>query len=252
MRITSEVPNTWKDLQDKVCKYLNQCGYHAESPKTIELVRGKAEVDVYATTDDELLRQFICECKFWETPVPQEKIHAFRTVVHDSGSMLGIFISKEGYQEGAVKAAYCSNVVLKDWDGFIDMIGAKWVKNRFREIQRLGDPLGVYTDYLDVPIEKLCTEEAKEECIRLQNKYMKPYFLARSLELGMHRPEEPVVIDGIQFDYFNNLFDYLEQEFIQGVKAFEELFAANPIEDWKLDFSERMHYESCITEYITE
>lgn len=81
---------------------------------------------------------------------------------------------------------------------------------------------------------------------------MKPYFLARSLELGMHRPEEPVVIDGIQFDYFNNLFDYLEQEFIQGVKAFEELFAANPIEDWKVDFSERMHYESCITEYIAE
>ena len=52
MRITSEVPTTWKDLQDKVCKYLNQCGYHAESPKTIELVRGKAEVDVYATTHD--------------------------------------------------------------------------------------------------------------------------------------------------------------------------------------------------------
>ena len=63
--------------------------------------------------------------------------------------------------------------------------------------------------------------------------------------------EEPVVIDGIQFDYFNYLFDYLEHEFVQGVKAFEELFSANPIEDWKLDFSERIHYESCITEYIT-
>lgn len=251
MRVTNEVPTSWKDLQEKVCKYLNQCGYHAESPKTIELVRGQVEVDVYVTTDEELLSQFICECKFWEMPVPQKEIHAFRTVVHDSGSMLGIFISKMGYQSGAKKAAYRSNVVLKDWEGFIDMIATKWVKNRFREIQRLGDPLGVYTDYLDVPIEKFKSEAAKEECIRLQNKYMKPYFMARSLELGMHRPEDPVTIDGKRYDYFNCLFDYLEKVFIQGVKDFEDLFVNNPIEDWKLASSERLHYESCITDYIT-
>lgn len=250
MLITNEVPSSWKDLQDKVYKYLNQCGYRAESPKTIELVRGQVEVDVFATTDNELLRQFICECKFWDTPVPREKIHAFRTIVQDSGSMLGIFISKKGFQSGAREAAYCSNVVLKDWNGFIDMIATKWVKNRFREIQRLGDPLGIYTDYLDVPIEKFSTEAAKQECFRLQNKYIKPYFVARALELGMHRPEEPIVIDDIQFDYFNCLFDYLEEEFIQGVKEFEELFMNNPIEGWKLDYSDRMHYESCITEYI--
>ena len=251
MLITNDIPTSWKDLQDKVCKYLNQCGYHAESPKTIDLVRGVVEVDVFATTDDELLRQFICECKFWETPVPQEKIHAFRTVVHDSGSMLGIFISKMGYQEGARKASYCSNVVLKDWDGFIDMIATKWVKNRFREIQRLGDPLGFYTNYLDVPIEKFRTIAAKKECIRLQDRYIKPYFLARSLELGMYHPEDTIEVDGIQFKYFNCLFDYLENVFVEGIKEFEELFASNPIEGWKLDNSERLHYESCITEYIT-
>lgn len=252
IRITNEVPISWKDLHDKVCKYLNQWGYHAESPKTIELVRGQVEVDVFAATDDELLRQFICECKFWETPVPQEKIHVLGHVVLDSGSMLGIFISRMGFQAGATEAAYCSNVVLKDWDGFINMIGIKWVKNRFREIQRLGAPWGVYTNYLDVPIEKFSTEKAKKGCICLQNKYKEPYFWARSLEIGMHRPEEPVVIDGIQFGYLNCLFDYLEHEFVQGIKEFEELFITNPIEDWGMDSSERMHYESCITEYITE
>ena len=148
MRITNEVPESWQDLQDKVCKYLNQAGYHAETTKTIEMVRGKVEVDVFATSDDELLKQFICECKYWETPVPQEKIHAFRTVVHDSGSMLGIFISKTGYQKGAIEAAYCSNVLLKDWQGFIDMIAVKWVKNRFDEVMRIASPLATYTDML--------------------------------------------------------------------------------------------------------
>lgn len=28
MRITNEIPESWQDLQDKVCKYLNQAGYH--------------------------------------------------------------------------------------------------------------------------------------------------------------------------------------------------------------------------------
>ena len=75
--------------------------------------------------------------------------------------------------------------------------------------------------------------------------------MARALEMGMHRPEEAVMIDGIQFDYFNCLFDYIEQVFVRGVKEFEELFASNPIEGWKMYFSERMHFESCIADYIT-
>ncbi len=52
----------------------------------------------------------------------KKKIHAFRTVTHDSGSMLGIIISKNGFQSGAYEAAYCSNILLKDWTGFIDLI----------------------------------------------------------------------------------------------------------------------------------
>ena len=107
MKITSDIPSDWKDLQNKVCKFLNEAGYESESPKTIKTVRGDVEVDVFSISNDELIKQFICECKFWNTPVPKEKIHAFRTVVHDSGSMVGIFISKNGYQSGAYEAAYC-------------------------------------------------------------------------------------------------------------------------------------------------
>ena len=81
MRITNEVPESWQDLQDKVCKYLNQAGYHAETTKTIEMVRGKVEVDVFATSDDELLKQFICECKYWETPVP--RVNAWYLYIED-------------------------------------------------------------------------------------------------------------------------------------------------------------------------
>ena len=168
LKITNEVPTSWKDLQDKVCKYLNQAGYNAVSPKTIKLVRGDVEVDVFVTAKEELLKQFICECKFWDTPVPKEKIHAFRTVVQDSGSMLGIFISKNGYQKGAIEAAYCSNVLLKDWDGFIELIAEQWLKRRFQQVLRLCYPLGVYNDPLDVSEQVFHDKTTKAQYEKLQ------------------------------------------------------------------------------------
>jgi hypothetical protein len=250
MIITKEIPTDWRDLQDKVCKYLNQAGYQAETAKTIELVRGKVEVDVFAMTDEEMLKQFVCECKYWNAPVSQEKIHAFRTVVQDSGSMFGIFISKNGYQKGAIEAAKCSNVILKNWDGFIEMIAHKWLKNRFREILKIGAPLSVYTDILDVPVEKL-SDGAKNQYISLQNKYLPHYMLIGGLEMGAYNPKDAIVIEGFQFDDFNSLFDYLKKVMSQGIKEFEELFAKNPIEDWKFDYSDRMRFESHITDYLT-
>lgn len=59
------------------------------------------------------------------------------------------------------------------------------------------------------------------------------------------------MIERVQLDYFKCLFDHLEQVFFKGVWELEELFASNPVEEWKMDFSERMHFESCVTDYIT-
>lgn len=250
MRITNEVPESWQDLQDKVCKYLNQAGYHAETTKTIEMVRGKVEVDVFATSDDELLKQFICECKYWETPVPQEKIHAFRTVVHDSGSMLGIFISKTGYQKGAIEAAYCSNVLLKDWQGFIDMIAVKWLKNRFDEVMRIASPLATYTDVLDVPVEILSDEDrALNE--QLLKRYLPPYMIGRELQMGMHK-EMYVDCDGTRFEDFNSLFNYLEDVYREGVARYGELFAKYKEAKLDLDNDGYMVFNSHICEYLTK
>jgi len=250
MRITNEIPESWQDLQDKVCKYLNQAGYHAETTKTIEMVRGKVEVDVFATSDDELLKQFICECKYWETPVPQEKIHAFRTVVHDSGSMLGIFISKTGYQKGAIEAAYCSNVLLKDWQGFIDMIAVKWVKSRFDEVMRIASPLATYTDVLDVPVEILSDEDrALNE--QLLKRYLPPYMIGRELQMGMHK-EMYVDCDGTRFEDFNSLFNYLEEVYREGVARYGELFAKYKEAKLDLDNDGYMVFNSHICEYLTK
>lgn len=250
MRITNEIPTDWKDLQDKVCKYLNQAGYNAESPKTIKTVRGDVEVDVFVTAREELLKQFICECKFWETPVPKEKIHAFRTVVQDTGSMLGIFISKNGYQKGAFDAAYCSNVLLKDWNGFIELIAEQWLKRRFQQIIKLGYPLGVYTDPLDVPEEIFRQEATKERYTELREKYIPSYISVKALEMGSFSADKPLVVDGITFEDFNSFFNYVETMYRQGIEEFEKLFAHCPVEQWKLDISNSRMLEPRILDYL--
>ena len=130
MKLTSKIPTDWRDLQNQVSRLFNEAGYYAESPKTIQLVRGKAEVDVLVRANHELLKQLICECKFWSSPVPQEKVHAFRTIVQDSGSMIGIIIAKEGFQSGAIAAAEQSNVLLKTWDEFQQMLIVPWFRNQ--------------------------------------------------------------------------------------------------------------------------
>lgn len=250
MKITNEVPTSWKDLQDKVCKYLNQAGYQAESPKTITTVRGDVEVDVFVTAKEELLKQFICECKFWDTPVPKEKIHAFRTVVQDSGSMLGIFISKNGYQKGAIEAACCSNVLLKDWNGFIDLIAEQWLKRRFKEVVRQGYPLGVYTDPLDVSEQVFHDEKTKARYEELVHKYLPSYLAIKTMELGNFQSDKTITVDGVEFNDFNSLFEHVEVMYHQGILEFEDLFSPCPVEKWKLDISNSLTLEPHILNYL--
>lgn len=234
MKITSDIPSDWKDLQNKVCKFLNEAGYESESPKTIKTVRGDVEVDVFSISNDELIKQFICECKFWNTPVPKEKIHAFRTVVHDSGSMVGIFISKNGYQSGAYEAAYCSNVLLKDWDGFIKLIEDKWLKRRYMKLLQHLYPLSVYKDPFDVPIELLSDVELKKYK-ELNEKTVGDYLLCRSLKLKKIK-EDVIEIDGKIFKSYDKLFEHFERNLIPKIKEYEEIFKNNPIEKWKIDY----------------
>lgn len=238
MKITNDIPKDWKDLQEKVCKLLNEAGYPSESPKEIDTVRGKVEVDVFSTSNDELIKQFICECKFWNTAIPKEKVHAFRTVVHDSGSMVGIFISKKGYQSGAYEAAYRSNVLLKDWNEFLGLIEKQWLKKQLARIKQIAHPLSVYTDFLDVPFERL-TEHEKGCYKKLNNKYIEAYISCRNLKNNI-LDKENIVVDGIKFTACDELFGYFKKIFPAGIKEYEEIFKSNPVEKWKFETWEHM------------
>src|SRR5690554_488282 len=99
--IESKLPETWEDLQNKVALILMECGFEAETPKIIETVRGKVEIDVFAIDNSvKPNTTYLCECKYWKNPIPQTVIHAFRTVISDYGANWGLIISSNGFQSG--------------------------------------------------------------------------------------------------------------------------------------------------------
>lgn len=67
------------------------------------------------------------ERKDYKNMVKAEKIEAFRSVLSDIGGINGIFVSKNGFQSGAVDVAKTYGVQLMeirrpkepDWEGYI-------------------------------------------------------------------------------------------------------------------------------------
>lgn len=130
LKIFDKAPSNWKELQEFTSIILTECGMETEIEKTIETVRGNVEVDVYGKKSDGFELKVICECKYWESTIPQTIIHAFRTVIHDSGVSQGYIISKAGFQKGAYNAATTSNISILTWEEFLEKFKLEW----FREV----------------------------------------------------------------------------------------------------------------------
>ena len=156
-----------------MAEYLIVAGYRAITPCEIDTVRGKVEVDVCVEAPYDLVKRIICECKYWNTPVPKEKVHAFRTVVHDCGAELGIIISKEGYQSGAIEAAKFSNVRLETWDTFLELVKDKWIDNKLWSVKTMTAKIMNYRDTYEYEAERLTDEEYPRYKDSLGSKFLK-------------------------------------------------------------------------------
>jgi restriction system protein len=130
--ITPHIPKSWKDLQNKVGEILQGCGFQVEIEKSIQSVRGSVEIDVYAIEEvDGRVYSVLCECKYWKNNIPQTIIHAFRTVVNDTGCNKGYIITTSKFQKGANESSFKSNVELLTWNEFQNIFFESWYSNFF-------------------------------------------------------------------------------------------------------------------------
>lgn len=146
--ITSSIPETWKDLQNKVGNILKECGFAVEIEKTVATARGEAELDVYA---EEIVKgrkySIICECKHWHSNIPQTVIHSFRSVVNDTGANIGYIVALKGFQSGSFKATDYTNIELVTWEQFQNAFCDSWLEQYLSPvITKELDPILGYTE----------------------------------------------------------------------------------------------------------
>jgi len=126
--ITTHMPDGWRDLQSAVARVLQECGFAVEVEKVIHTVRGQVEIDVWAhETVKGRTYETLCECKLWKSSIPQNIVHAFRTVVADAGANVGYIVTSTGFQSGAFAAADLTNLRLVSWAEFQTELEASWI-----------------------------------------------------------------------------------------------------------------------------
>jgi Restriction endonuclease len=172
--ITAHNPNDWEQLEELVTSILDQCGMSARRQVSLVLPRGSVDVDVLAEESvDGIVHCTVCECKDWKTNIPKEVVHAFRTVMHESGAHRGYIISRVGFQSGAIEAAKATNIELVTFAQFQDIYFDKWINRRIRAIE---DELGNFNTYYE-PLGKpgysqLTTEEERAAYDAVWHKYL--------------------------------------------------------------------------------
>lgn len=240
LEIVKEPPNSWQDLEIIVAKILKQCGFDAERGKQISTVRGNVDIDVFAKDSNSTpSSEYLIECKYWNTDIPQTVIHSFRTVVSDYGSQHGLIIAKKGFQSGAYEATKNTNIHLLSWNEFLSLFEKRWLQNRIRSIHHTAKPLHIYTDPLDVSdyldhlpkneisqYQKLCKEYMKYSIY--SHKITFEEIVSMSLS---HKEQIDNIIqtaqkhfDDYSFNSYTDFFEHIEQKCVEGIQLFEELF----------------------------
>nr|WP_142927688.1 restriction endonuclease [Bacillus subtilis] len=238
--IVHEPPHSWQDLELIVAKILNQCGFDAERGKQISTVRGTVDIDVFAKDNNcTPSSEYLIECKYWNTDIPQTVIHSFRTVVNDYGSQHGLIIAKKGFQSGAYEATKNSNIQLLSWNEFLSLFEKRWLQNRIRSIHHTAKPLHIYTDPLDVSdyLDTLTKSEISQYQ-KLCEEYIGYSIYSHEVTFGeivsislSHKEQIDSIIqtaqkhfDDYSFNNYTDFFELIEQKCLEGIQLFEELF----------------------------
>ncbi|HZV70693.1 MAG TPA: restriction endonuclease [Saprospiraceae bacterium] len=146
MKVYSQEPKDWKELQNMTSKFMTEIEYNCEIEKDINTVRGKVKVDVLAENNKiSPPSKILFECKYWDSAIPKTVIHSFRTVVSDFGANHGFIISKNGFQKGSFDASKNTNITLLTWSSFLEYFKENWIKAMTKQVNILNHDLLTYT-----------------------------------------------------------------------------------------------------------
>lgn len=103
----------WQEYQDEAAGLFSSLGLEVRTDERLEGVRGVHSADVVVRSRRAGLEQlWVVECKWRRRRVEKLHVTALAEIVRDVGADRGILLSEVGFQSGAVRMAYRSNVTL--------------------------------------------------------------------------------------------------------------------------------------------
>jgi restriction system protein len=152
-------PTDWRDLQHAAAQILVESGVSATTDQVANTARGRINIDVLAWDEAATPpQQYFLECKYWRRGVSKNVVHAFRTVVGDSGANWGAIVALNGFQKGATDAARYTNIRLLAWPEFQALFAPRWFERYFvRALSTAAGPLIEYTEPINSRIGRKAT-----------------------------------------------------------------------------------------------
>ena len=235
MLIFDAEPTDWNDLQNLVAQLFSELGCEVTVGGRVELVRGKKEIDVRVRDPHTSpASEYLCECKYWNRPIPQEVVHSFRTVVSDYGAHRAFVISRAGFQTGAHEAARNTNVDLVTFPDLQAIFFDRWRVAMGKRFMPYADRLFPYWDYVGKMPQKKWGKDDVERQQMLIEAYEPLVQLGPLFELGgsvWHLPITLPALDDqgnskgtITLSSYRELYDFIDQNKDIAFKHFQILY----------------------------
>lgn len=130
--------------------------------------RGTVEIDVYAVDERSVDKiKYLIECKCWSTGIPQHVVHAFTTVMHETGANIGFIVSRVGLQAGADRYTTNTNITGLTFEELQQRYFVAWWKNHFcNTIAQAAEKVCFYTEPFNSRRNDALAALSEERCAR--------------------------------------------------------------------------------------
>jgi restriction system protein len=195
-------PSAWTDLQAGVCRLFNEIGLSALTEHSLATPRGQVTVDVHAIDERSVDKiKYIVECKNWDTAIPQTVVHAFTTVMHETGSNIGFIVSKQGLQRGAEQYTRNTNVIGVTYAQLQLRYLPVWWQTKFCiDLSRAADTLLQYVEPINSRRDRYVTKLSPAKRKQFLALYAKHFDFGMAVSLigvrfGRYSSEPPTSVE---------------------------------------------------------
>lgn len=192
--IDDPCPTDWRALQSGVFRLFNDIGLSAEVEVELPTPRGRVVVDVFATDKKSIGNiTYIVECKNWGSAIPKTVVHAFTTVMQETGANIGYMVSQHGLQSGAEEYTHHTNITGLTYQALQERYFNVWWQRYFCVVAAsAADSAHQYVEPINSFRERIVAtlDSGKQTHFRrLQAKYAPFVLLAQIMDIGRIIPQ---------------------------------------------------------------